>query len=263
MRIQIRSKIPAAAHLRRHGLERLRNALRHLEWLVERVIVRLEYVAHPAGRVGKRCTVELLVNGADTVTVNAAGKSWQDSFDAATAQVRRRVVTRLQQVALAQRGLEGRPSFLAEPGGNLMRSYPRNSPEAAARIVALVLIADDHACQSEFDALNRLDAARELGLEPDALPRIVQTLCEDLLLGDYASGSMLTHVDAGTMVSLMAEVDDPVLQRKVWRLAVSAARADGHLADGELAVLEAARRCWRFQESAPAPQTAPSAPRPV
>ena len=30
-----------------------------------------------------------------------------------------------------------------------MRSYPRNSPEAAARIVALVLISDGHVCSSE------------------------------------------------------------------------------------------------------------------
>jgi hypothetical protein len=35
-----------------------------------------------------------------------------------------------------------------------MRSYSRNSPEAAARIVALVLIADGHVCRSEFDVLH-------------------------------------------------------------------------------------------------------------
>jgi hypothetical protein len=126
-----------------------------------------------------------------------------------------------------------------------MRSYPRNSPEAAARIVALVLIADDHVCQSELDLLNRLDAPRQLGLAPDALPRILQTFCEDLLLGDYASGSMLARIDARTMASLMAEVDAPDLQCKVLSLAVAAARADGHLAEGEAIVLEAAHRCWR------------------
>ena len=64
-----------------------------------------------------------------------------------------------------------------------MRSYPRNSPEAAARIVALVLIADGHVCRSEFDVFERLDGPRELGLQSDSLPRIVQTLCEDLLHG--------------------------------------------------------------------------------
>jgi hypothetical protein len=69
-----------------------------------------------------------------------------------------------------------------------MRTYPCNSPEAAARIVALVLIADGHVCRSEFDAMNQLDAHAELGLPPDTLPRVVHTLCEDLLMWAYASG---------------------------------------------------------------------------
>lgn len=125
-----------------------------------------------------------------------------------------------------------------------MRSCPRNSPEAAARIVALVLIADGHVCRSEIDALNQLDAASELGLEPDGLPRILQTLCEDLLMGDPGSCSMLGGVDDSVLASLMAEVDEPVLQRKVLRLAVAAAQGDRHLADGEALVLEAARHHW-------------------
>ncbi|MDH4418178.1 MAG: TerB family tellurite resistance protein, partial [Acidovorax sp.] len=34
-----------------------------------------------------------------------------------------------------------------------MRSYPRNSPEAVARIIALLLISDGHVSRSELDAL--------------------------------------------------------------------------------------------------------------
>ena len=129
-----------------------------------------------------------------------------------------------------------------------MRSYPRNSPEAAARIVALVLIADGHVCRSEFDALNHLHAPRELGLEPDGLPRIVQSLCEDLLMGAHSGASMVAGLDDSALASLMAEVDEPVLQRKVLRLAVAAARADQHLADGEALVLAAARGHWGLDE---------------
>jgi hypothetical protein len=121
-----------------------------------------------------------------------------------------------------------------------MRSYRLNSPEAAARIVALVFIADGHVCRSELDAWNTLEGPRELGLGPDAMPGIVQSLCEDLLLGCYASGSMMASVDD----TLMAEVDDPALQRKVLKLALAAAGADEHLADGEALVLSAARRHW-------------------
>jgi hypothetical protein len=127
-----------------------------------------------------------------------------------------------------------------------VRSYPRNSPEAAARIVALVLISDGHVCSSEFDILKQLGAERELGLEPHLLPHIAHTLCEELLLGGYAIGSLMDNVDDSTLASLMAEISDPVLQRTVLRLSLAAARADGHLADGETVVVEAARHHWQL-----------------
>lgn len=34
-----------------------------------------------------------------------------------------------------------------------MHSYPKNSPEAAARVIALLLISDGHVSRSEMDAL--------------------------------------------------------------------------------------------------------------
>ena len=127
-----------------------------------------------------------------------------------------------------------------------MRTYPRNSPEAAARIVALVLISDGHVCSSEFDILTQLGAERELGLEPHLLPHIVHTLCEELLAGGYETGSLMGNVDDSTLASLMAEISDPALQRTVLRLSLAAARADGHLADGEALVVASARHHWKL-----------------
>ena len=125
-----------------------------------------------------------------------------------------------------------------------LRSYPHNSPEAAARIVALVLISDGHVCSSEFDILKQLGAERELGLEPLLLPHIVHTLCEELLACGHQNGSLIGHVDDSALASLMAEISDPALQRKVLRLSLAAARADGHLADGEAMVVQAVRHHW-------------------
>ncbi len=47
---------------------------------------------------------------------------------------------------------ESRPHVLvpmAPPKGTLLKNYPLNSPEAAGRIVALVLMSDGHVCRSE------------------------------------------------------------------------------------------------------------------
>jgi hypothetical protein len=127
-----------------------------------------------------------------------------------------------------------------------VRSYPHNSPEAAARIVALVLISDGHVCSSEFEILKKLEAERQLGLEPQLLPHIVHTLCEELLASGYETGSLIGNVDDNALASLMAEISDPALQRTVLRLSLAAALADGHLADGETLVLEAARHHWKL-----------------
>ena len=43
-----------------------------------------------------------------------------------------------------------------------MRNYPRNSPQAAARIVALTLLADGHIDKAEIDTLDRVDTARSI-----------------------------------------------------------------------------------------------------
>lgn len=129
-----------------------------------------------------------------------------------------------------------------------MRSYPRNSPEAAARIVALVLVSDGHVCRSEFDALRRLQVEQELGLRVGGFSDLVRDLCEDLLIGAYGSGSLMCSVDDAMLAALLAEVDDPSLQLTVLRLAAEAAMADEHLADAEALVLAAAQRQWHLAQ---------------
>lgn len=125
-----------------------------------------------------------------------------------------------------------------------MRSYPRNSPEAAGRILALVLMADGHVCRSEIEVLERLGAHKRLGLAPGAIPRLVQSLCEDLMSGLCATGSLIEGVDDDMLASFMAEVDDPALRSRVLELAEAVTAADSHLADAEQTVLAAARRHW-------------------
>lgn len=126
-----------------------------------------------------------------------------------------------------------------------MRTYPRNSPEAAARIVALLLVSDGHVCQSEIEAVRQLDFERQLGLQPGGFARVVQTLCEDLL-ASACGGGALCSLDAATLGSIMGELDDPALQTKVLRVASAAAAADDHLAGSEAMLLDAARWHWRL-----------------
>lgn len=125
-----------------------------------------------------------------------------------------------------------------------MRTYPRNSPEAAARIVALALTCDGHVCSSEERALEKLDIARELNLAPAQFAQIVQTLCEDRSIAQAPLGPMDEHGDAAMLATLMEEIDDAGLRRKIIRLCVAVTVADDYLADGEIALLAALLAAW-------------------
>lgn len=125
-----------------------------------------------------------------------------------------------------------------------MRTYLNNSPQAAARIVALAMLADGEVGEPELDLLERLVAHEQLGLKAEALHAVVQACREDLLSPAHLPWAEAGQVDARTLAELMAEIDDPMLRRKVLRLCVAVAEADGQVAEGELAVLVAAVEHW-------------------
>jgi hypothetical protein len=125
-----------------------------------------------------------------------------------------------------------------------MRSYKRNSPQAAARIVALALLADSHLCQSELDTLDRLGVHQQLGLPRDEMQAIIHAFCEDLLSAASLGWMDACRLDPRTLRELMAEVDDPELCRKVLRLCIAVVDTDNHRAEGESIVIGAATEHW-------------------
>jgi hypothetical protein len=137
-----------------------------------------------------------------------------------------------------------------------MRNYPRNSPQAAARIVALTLLADGHIDRAEIEALDRVDTAQALGLSRHELEAVLKTFCEDLLTAAHLTWADTCRIDADTLAQLMAEIDDPALQQRLLDLCLALAEADAHLADSEAIVLDAACLHW---DRLPGRQQAPVA----
>ena len=133
-----------------------------------------------------------------------------------------------------------------------MRSYPRNSPQAATRILALAMLADGHQCHSELALLESLQVHKQLGLSRAELHAVVHTFCEDLMA---ASSGMcwadLSRVKPDPLRQVLGEVDDPALQNLLLDLCISLVTADRHLAEGESVVLAAALLQWRLPLQAP------------
>ena len=63
------------------------------------------------------------------------------------------------------------------------------------------------------------------------------------------------RVDAHSLHSLLAEIEDPALRRKVWQLCTQVVDADLHLADGESSLLMAAVEHWGLQDELQAAAT--------
>ena len=139
-----------------------------------------------------------------------------------------------------------------------MRTYPTNSPHAAGRIVAMALLADGHLSKAELDLLDRLDVARQLGLARSELHALVHGFCEDLLASASGGWADVCRIDNATLLGLLAEIDDPALRRLVLQLCTQVVDADGHLADGESALLLAAVAHWGLQRELLQPATSQS-----
>lgn len=128
--------------------------------------------------------------------------------------------------------------------GHNMRKYAQNSPQAAARIIGLTLIADGDVGQAELAMLDELEVHQQLGLTRDALHAVIDTFCEDLLSSKQLNWADTCPVDEYTLTELMAELDDPDLRRKVLGFCVRLAEADDKVAEGESLVLNAAVGQW-------------------
>ena len=125
-----------------------------------------------------------------------------------------------------------------------MRSYPVNSPQAAARIIALTVVADGDIGAAEIEWLDRLAVHQQLGLGRHELHALLDIFCEDLLSSDQLKWADACPVDERTLADLMGEIQDRALRLKLLRLCVELAQVDAHVGDGESSVLVAAVEHW-------------------
>ena len=128
-----------------------------------------------------------------------------------------------------------------------MRPYPPNSPQAAARIVALVMLSDGQLSRAELAMADHLQVHAALGLDRAGLRRVIHEVCEDLLDEAHLAWADVCRVTPRSLAALMADIDDPALQRTVLSLCVQLAEADGRVAEGEAALLVAAVEHWGLQ----------------
>ncbi len=128
-----------------------------------------------------------------------------------------------------------------------MRNYPIDSPQAAARIIALTVVADGEIDQAELDLLDRLGLEAQLGLAPGAFHGVLDAFCEDLLSSQQLLMADVCPVDNATLAQLMGDIQSPALRKQLLRFCIDIAESDAHVAQGEAIVLNAAVEHWALQ----------------
>jgi len=122
-----------------------------------------------------------------------------------------------------------------------MRHYPNNSPEAAGRLLALTMVVDGNVDPSELDALDHSRILSRVALDRDSFSDLLQALCEDLLAG-ACNGEI--QLAPAVLDTLLMEITDPALRRRLLQAMWQIADADGWLADGEAVLLARAGVLW-------------------
>ena len=114
-----------------------------------------------------------------------------------------------------------------------MRTYVPDSPEATARIVALMVLAHAHVCPTAIQVLDALHATAQLRLAPGVLQSVLRGLAEDLQAHAYPQWGSTCQMDTQALGALLDEVRDPALRATTLALCRQVAQADGHWSPAE------------------------------
>jgi len=118
-----------------------------------------------------------------------------------------------------------------------MKAYAKNSPEAVARIVAMMMITDSNLDDSELAVMDELRIYDILGISRGEFSKVMQDYCGELLSAGGNDGK-IRLVDRDRINAIVDLVDDPRKRVEVCEMMLNIAKADGKLDDSELAVFK-------------------------
>ncbi|PWF44002.1 TerB family tellurite resistance protein [Massilia glaciei] len=116
-----------------------------------------------------------------------------------------------------------------------------DSPHAAGRILALMMVSDGNLAQSELAAMNRSGILNYVDLDDGAFQQLLQDLCQDLLT---SATHGFVQIDNAMVDHLLQEIAHPDMRRQLLKAMWQIADADGWLADGEAVLLTRASAVW-------------------
>ena len=124
-----------------------------------------------------------------------------------------------------------------------MKTIPRNSPEALARLLAMTLITDARLDDRELAAMDRLKLYDLIGMSRLEFSRVVEDYCEELLQAGSPDGRV-NLMDRARIDAIVDAIDDPPKRVLAAQMVVNLLKADGRLAETELVLFRHILERW-------------------
>lgn len=118
-----------------------------------------------------------------------------------------------------------------------MKAYAKNSPEAVARIVAMMMITDSGLDDRELEIMDELRIYDIIGISRSGFSRVVQDYCAELMNEDSKDGK-IRLIDKDRINAAVDLVDDQEKRVHACGMILNIVNADGTLHDAELAVFK-------------------------
>ena len=125
-----------------------------------------------------------------------------------------------------------------------MHHHELDSPQAAAQIIALALVADGSVGQKELALLDSMNVHEQLNLPREEMYEVMRAFCREALSNPPSGWSHDCPLDEREVNQLMAQITQPALRQRVLQICVRIAEADGDVGQGESLVLNAAVEHW-------------------
>jgi uncharacterized tellurite resistance protein B-like protein len=124
-----------------------------------------------------------------------------------------------------------------------MTTYPKDSPEAIALVLAMTMITDARLDDRELEIMDRLQLYDMLGLTKAEFARVVKAYCDEVVQSGSPDGKV-DLMDRPRIDAVADLVEDPARRMAVAQMMLNIIKADDTLHKAELALLRYILARW-------------------
>lgn len=126
-----------------------------------------------------------------------------------------------------------------------MKAYAVNSPQAMARVVAMLLISSPNLGDPEFDRLEELDFYDMIGISHTEFIEVVHAYCKSLEDDETPDGT-IHLIDRERINTILDTVTDPKKRLIVAAISLDVIKANHDIDEAEMAVFTHLLEYWHL-----------------